>query len=151
MNEASSTFGCPTIMFSSVGIYARAKLMDTEIALLDKIMAINVKSALLPCKAVILQMQVAGGGSFILSQQIATEGWAMLSTMCMRKPGWFRWINAYRPERSLSSRSRQEKALPSISSYQKNPAERAQFSVAHQTDGVWHAKQCFKCVSYEKR
>jgi NAD(P)-dependent dehydrogenase (short-subunit alcohol dehydrogenase family) len=61
------------ILFSSVGIYARAKLADTEEDLWDRIMRINVKSAYLLCKAVVPHMISAGGGSIILSA--SSVGW----------------------------------------------------------------------------
>ena len=66
-------FGKVDVLFSSVGIYARARLADTEEALWDRIMRINVKSAYLLCKAVIPTMQAAGGGSIILSS--SSVGW----------------------------------------------------------------------------
>jgi NAD(P)-dependent dehydrogenase (short-subunit alcohol dehydrogenase family) len=58
------------ILFSSVGIYLRAKLADMEEADWDRVMAINVKSAYLLCKTVIPHMQKGGGGSIILSSSI---------------------------------------------------------------------------------
>lgn len=61
------------ILFSSVGIYARAKLADTDEDLWDRMMKINVKSAYLLCKAVIPHMKSAGGGSIILSS--SSVGW----------------------------------------------------------------------------
>ena len=73
MQTTLDTYGAPHILFSSVGIYTRAKLADTEEAIWDRIMAINVKSAYLLCKAVIPHMQAAGGGSIILSS--SSVGW----------------------------------------------------------------------------
>lgn len=61
------------ILFSSVGIYARAKLADTDEQTWDRIMTINVKSAFLLCKAVIPEMIRSGGGSIILSS--SSVGW----------------------------------------------------------------------------
>jgi NAD(P)-dependent dehydrogenase (short-subunit alcohol dehydrogenase family) len=66
-------FGRIDVLFSSVGIYARSKLVDTEEELWDRMMRINVKSAYLLCKAVIPSMQAAGGGSIILSS--SSVGW----------------------------------------------------------------------------
>jgi NAD(P)-dependent dehydrogenase (short-subunit alcohol dehydrogenase family) len=61
------------ILFSSVGVYARAKLVDTDETLWDRIMEINVKSAFLLCKAVIPEMIRNQGGSIILSS--SSVGW----------------------------------------------------------------------------
>ena len=61
------------ILYTSVAIYARGKLIDLEEQLWDRIMAVNVKSAFLLCKAVIPHMQSAGGGSIILTS--SSVGW----------------------------------------------------------------------------
>lgn len=61
------------VLFSSVGVYARAKLVDTDEKIWDRIMDINVKSAFLLCKAVIPEMIRSGGGSIILSS--SSVGW----------------------------------------------------------------------------
>ncbi|MBN1535511.1 MAG: glucose 1-dehydrogenase [Anaerolineales bacterium] len=61
------------ILFSSVGVYARARLIDTDEILWDRIMQINVKSAFLLCKAVIPEMVRNQGGSIILSS--SSVGW----------------------------------------------------------------------------
>lgn len=70
---AVETFGAINILFDSVGIYARARLADTDEALWDRMMHVNVKSAFLLCKAVIPHMLAAGGGSIILSS--SSVGW----------------------------------------------------------------------------
>jgi NAD(P)-dependent dehydrogenase (short-subunit alcohol dehydrogenase family) len=61
------------ILFSSVGIYFRAKVADTNEEDWDRMMTVNVKSAYLLCKAVIPHMQEIGGGSVILSS--SSVGW----------------------------------------------------------------------------
>jgi NAD(P)-dependent dehydrogenase (short-subunit alcohol dehydrogenase family) len=61
------------ILFSSVGIYFRAKVADTKEEDWDRMMTVNVKSAYLLCKAVIPHMQEIGGGSIILSS--SSVGW----------------------------------------------------------------------------
>ncbi len=61
------------ILFSSVGIYFRAKLADTMEEDWDRMMAVNVKSAYLLCKAVIPHMQQVGSGSIVLSS--SSVGW----------------------------------------------------------------------------
>lgn len=61
------------ILFSSVGIYTRAKLVDTDEKIWDRIMEVNVKSAFLLCKAVIPEMIRNGKGSIILSS--SSVGW----------------------------------------------------------------------------
>lgn len=66
-------YGRPTVLVCSVGIYARAKLDETEDALWDDMMRVNVKSAFLLCKAVVPHMRDAGGGSIILSS--SSVGW----------------------------------------------------------------------------
>ncbi len=81
VNTALETYGGIHVLFTSVGIYARAKVADTDEALWDRMMAVNVKSAFLLCKAVIPHMQTAaasscvrsGGGSIILSS--SSVGW----------------------------------------------------------------------------
>ena len=61
------------VLFTSVGIYARAKLADTEEEVWDQMMRVNVKSAYLLCKAIIPIMKKAGRGSIILSS--SSVGW----------------------------------------------------------------------------
>lgn len=61
------------ILFSSIGVYARAKLADTDEKTWDQIMTVNVKSAFLLCKAIIPEMVRSGGGSIILSS--SSVGW----------------------------------------------------------------------------
>lgn len=61
------------VLFSSVGIYARARLAETDEELWDRMMRVNVKSAYLLCKAVIPVMKQGGGGSIILSS--SSVGW----------------------------------------------------------------------------
>ena len=61
------------VLFTSVGIYARAKLGDTEEEVWDQIMRVNVKSAYLLSKAVIPVMKKAGRGSIILTS--SSVGW----------------------------------------------------------------------------
>jgi NAD(P)-dependent dehydrogenase (short-subunit alcohol dehydrogenase family) len=73
VNTALETCGGIHVLFTSVGIYARAKVADTDEALWDRMMTVNVKSAFLLCKAVIPHMQTAGGGSIILSS--SSVGW----------------------------------------------------------------------------
>ncbi|MEJ2708784.1 MAG: SDR family NAD(P)-dependent oxidoreductase [Anaerolineales bacterium] len=67
------TFGGIDVLFCSVGVYARARLADTDEELWDRMMRVNVKSPYLLCKAVIPAMQAAGGGSIILSS--SSVGW----------------------------------------------------------------------------
>jgi NAD(P)-dependent dehydrogenase (short-subunit alcohol dehydrogenase family) len=73
VNTALETCGGIHVLFTSVGIYARAKVADTDEALWDRMMTVNVKSAFLLCKTVIPHMQTAGGGSIILSS--SSVGW----------------------------------------------------------------------------
>ena len=61
------------VLFSSVGIYHRAKLGDTTEDVWDRLMCVNVKSAFLLCKAVLPVMRTAGEGSIILSS--SSVGW----------------------------------------------------------------------------
>ncbi|MCJ7702435.1 MAG: SDR family oxidoreductase, partial [Anaerolineales bacterium] len=61
------------VLFTSVGIYARAKLADTEEEVWDQMMRVNVKSSYLLCKAIIPIMKKAGRGSIILSS--SSVGW----------------------------------------------------------------------------
>lgn len=73
LEVTATTFGIPSILFSSVSIYARCKTADTEIDLWDRMMAVNVRSSFLLCKGVIPYMQSAGGGSIILTS--SSVGW----------------------------------------------------------------------------
>ena len=66
-------YGAIHVLFDSVGIYARARLAETDEALWDRMMKVNVKSAFLLCKAVIPHMQAIGGGSIILTS--SSVGW----------------------------------------------------------------------------
>jgi len=61
------------ILFSSIGVYARARLADTDEKTWDHIMTVNVKSAFLLCKAIIPEMIRSGGGSIILTS--SSVGW----------------------------------------------------------------------------
>lgn len=61
------------ILFSSIGVYARARLADTDEKTWDHIMTVNVKSAFLLCKAIIPEMVRSGGGSIILTS--SSVGW----------------------------------------------------------------------------
>lgn len=61
------------ILFSSIGVYARARLADTDEKTWDQIMTVNVKSAFLLCKAIIPEMVRLGGGSIILTS--SSVGW----------------------------------------------------------------------------
>jgi len=61
------------ILFSSIGVYARARLADTDEKTWDQIMTVNVKSAFLLCKAIIPAMVRSGGGSIILTS--SSVGW----------------------------------------------------------------------------
>jgi NAD(P)-dependent dehydrogenase (short-subunit alcohol dehydrogenase family) len=73
VRRAVEDLGGVDILYSSVAIYARGKLIDLDQELWDRIMEVNVKSAFLLCKAVIPQMQSAGGGSIILTS--SSVGW----------------------------------------------------------------------------
>jgi NAD(P)-dependent dehydrogenase (short-subunit alcohol dehydrogenase family) len=66
-------YGAINVLFDSVGIYARARLADTDEVVWDRMMRVNVKSAFLLCKAVIPHMQAIGGGSIILTS--SSVGW----------------------------------------------------------------------------
>ena len=61
------------VLFTSVGIYARGKLAETDEEVWDQMMKVNVKSAYLLSKAVIPVMKEAGRGSIILSS--SSVGW----------------------------------------------------------------------------
>lgn len=67
------TFQTIDVLFTSVGIYSRAKLADTSEEVWDRMMRVNVKSAYLLIKEVIPVMKKAGGGSIILSS--SSVGW----------------------------------------------------------------------------
>ena len=67
------TYGRVDILFSSIGIYTRGKLVELDEQVWDRVMRVNVKSAFLLCKAVIPYMQQGGGGSIILTS--SSVGW----------------------------------------------------------------------------
>ncbi len=60
------------ILYTSVAIYTRAKIVDMDEAAWERIMRVNVTSAFLLCKAVIPWMK-NGGGSIILTS--SSVGW----------------------------------------------------------------------------
>jgi NAD(P)-dependent dehydrogenase (short-subunit alcohol dehydrogenase family) len=61
------------VLFTSVGIYARARLAETSEELWDQMMRVNIKSAYQLCREVIPLMKKGGGGSIILSS--SSVGW----------------------------------------------------------------------------
>jgi len=67
------TYGRVDILFSSIGIYTRGRLIELDEQVWDRVMRVNVKSAFLLCKAVIPYMQQGGGGSIILTS--SSVGW----------------------------------------------------------------------------
>ena len=67
-----SRFGVPSILHNNVGIGAGdAGITGIEEAAWDHIMAVNLKSVLLPCKAVVPLMREAGYGSIINISSVA--------------------------------------------------------------------------------
>lgn len=70
---AEAEFGPPNILYTSVAIYTRNKTADIELDTWDRMMAVNVKSSFMLCKAVIPKMQSLGGGSIILTS--SSVGW----------------------------------------------------------------------------
>jgi NAD(P)-dependent dehydrogenase (short-subunit alcohol dehydrogenase family) len=70
---AEAEFGLPKILYTSVAIYTRNKTADIALDTWDRMMAVNVKSSFMLCKAVIPKMQSLGGGSIILTS--SSVGW----------------------------------------------------------------------------
>ena len=73
VQTTESEFGPPNILYSSIAIYTRDKTADIELDTWDNMMAVNVKSSFMLCKAVIPKMQALGGGSIILTS--SSVGW----------------------------------------------------------------------------
>jgi NAD(P)-dependent dehydrogenase (short-subunit alcohol dehydrogenase family) len=64
---AEETFGKLNVLYNNAGIFPEAdhSVTDTEEAVWDKVLAVNVKGVYLACKYGIPAMQRAGGGSII--------------------------------------------------------------------------------------
>jgi NAD(P)-dependent dehydrogenase (short-subunit alcohol dehydrogenase family) len=64
---AEETFGKLNILYNNAGIFPEAdhSVTDTEEAVWDKVLAVNVKGVYLACKYGIPAMQRAGGGSIV--------------------------------------------------------------------------------------
>lgn len=70
---AVETFGRLDVLFNNAGIIRRASVVDTTEAEWDRVMAVNVKSIFLMCKAAVPVMAKGGGGSIINSG----SGWGL--------------------------------------------------------------------------
>src|SRR5215204_1410667 len=64
---AEETFGRLDVLYNNAGIFPEAdhSVIDTEEAVWDKVLAVNVKGVYLSCKYGIPAMQRAGGGSIV--------------------------------------------------------------------------------------
>ncbi len=65
VNIAIERFGRLDVLFNNAGIIRRASVVDTTEDEWDRVMAVNVKSIFLMCKAAVPVMAGAGGGSII--------------------------------------------------------------------------------------
>ncbi len=65
VNVAVERFGRLDVLFNNAGIIRRASVVDTTEDEWDRVMAVNVKSIFLMCKAAVPVMARAGGGSII--------------------------------------------------------------------------------------
>lgn len=85
---AETTFGPVTGLVNVAGIYPRATLDDTSVALWDRIMAVNLKGPFLMCRAAVPSMRKAGGGSIVnVTSTNAYSGWPNLFAYSTSKGG----------------------------------------------------------------
>jgi NAD(P)-dependent dehydrogenase (short-subunit alcohol dehydrogenase family) len=81
-------FGGPDILINCAGIFPRASLLETDEALWDRVMGINLKGVYLCCKAVVPAMIERGGGSIVnIGSNHSTAGSAGLFTYSVSKGG----------------------------------------------------------------
>jgi NAD(P)-dependent dehydrogenase (short-subunit alcohol dehydrogenase family) len=86
--RAESEFGPVTGLVNVAGIYPRATLDDTTLALWDWIMDVNLKGPFLMCRAAVASMRKAGGGSIVnVTSTNAYSGWPNLFAYSTSKGG----------------------------------------------------------------
>ena len=86
--SAEATFGPVTGLVNVAGIYPRATIDDTTVALWDRIMDVNLKGPFLTCRAAVPSMRKAGGGSIVnVTSTNAYSGWPNLFAYSTAKGG----------------------------------------------------------------
>ena len=70
VRAATEKFGKLDCLFSNAGINPTGTVEDTEEALWDKILSVNLKGMYLMCKASIPEMRKAGGGSIVCTASV---------------------------------------------------------------------------------
>lgn len=65
VQTTKTTYGRIDILYNNAGVNLYGKLTDTSVENWDRVMAVNVKSVFLCCKAVIPMMKEAGGGTIV--------------------------------------------------------------------------------------
>jgi NAD(P)-dependent dehydrogenase (short-subunit alcohol dehydrogenase family) len=86
--RTEATFGSVTGLVNVAGIYPRATIDDTTVALWDRIMDVNLKGPFLTCRAVVPSMRKAGGGSIVnVTSTNAYSGWPYLFAYSTAKGG----------------------------------------------------------------
>jgi NAD(P)-dependent dehydrogenase (short-subunit alcohol dehydrogenase family) len=85
---AEEKFGSVDILVNCAGIFPRANLLDTDEALWDQIIDINLKGVYLCCRAIVPLMKKRGGGSIVnIGSGHATTGSAELFAYAVSKGG----------------------------------------------------------------
>ncbi len=75
--EATERFGGVDIFLANAGIEGRVKpIVDQEVEMFDRVMAVNVRGVWLGLKYVIPAMQARGGGSIVITSSVAGVGGA---------------------------------------------------------------------------
>lgn len=75
VDEAVSAFGRIDILHNNVGISAPGGPVETTEEIWDRVMAVNVKSMFLTCKAVLPLMEAQGSGAIVNISSLASVRW----------------------------------------------------------------------------
>jgi NAD(P)-dependent dehydrogenase (short-subunit alcohol dehydrogenase family) len=65
VSTATTTYGSLHVLFNNAGIIRRTDALSTTVEEWDRVMAVNVRSVFLMCRAAIPEMTTSGGGSII--------------------------------------------------------------------------------------
>lgn len=86
LDRVTGAWGRIDTLFNHAGTIIVKPFHDTTDADYDRLMAVNVKSAFITCRAVVAHMLDHGGGSIVITSSIGGEkGFALESLYCMTK------------------------------------------------------------------